>query len=264
MWAIVPIKQFQLAKQRLAPGLDATERAGLMRAMAEDVLDCVGRTPGITRILVVSREPEAAALAAAVGAELLVESEGGLIAAVTEGAAAAARAGARGILIVPGDLPLADPEDLQQVLEAHRDAPAVTLVADAAGEGTNCLACTPADLIDFRFGAASCGAHQRAARDAGVEPTLLAVPALALDVDTPADLAAFAGRARGGHAVAFLEASGIASRLRSAPGSGADAASLEALERTIDGIDDGSTERGATGHGPTERGPTGQTARGRA
>ncbi|MDZ7827080.1 MAG: 2-phospho-L-lactate guanylyltransferase [Gammaproteobacteria bacterium] len=168
MWAIVPVKQFHLAKQRLAPVLSAAEREGLFRAMVADVLDCLRATPGIECILVVTREPGARALAAAAGAEVLVESRGGLVPALTQGARAAAEAGAEGILIVPGDLPLVGPEDLQAVLAAHGEAPAVTLVADAEGVGTNCLACSPPELIDFHFGEDSFRAHRRAALAAGV------------------------------------------------------------------------------------------------
>lgn len=218
MWAIVPVKQFHLAKQRLAPGLSSGERSDLFRAMVADVLDCLQRTPGIARILVVTREPAARALAENAGASVLEEAAGDLVTAVTQAAAAAAAAGARGIVIVPGDLPLIDPRDLQAVLAAHDPARngdrAVTLVSDADGVGTNCLACTPPQIIPFRFGATSCADHLRAARDAGVEPTLMQRPGLALDIDTPSDLAEFAACGHRGHAVAFLEASGIASRLR--------------------------------------------------
>ncbi|HSG89503.1 MAG TPA: 2-phospho-L-lactate guanylyltransferase [Pseudomonadales bacterium] len=245
MWAIVPVKQFHLAKQRLAPGLSETERADLFRAMVADVLACIRATAGITHILVVTREPAARDLAAAVDAEILVETDGGLVPAVTQGAAAARLAGAAGIVIVPGDLPLAGPADLQRVLDAHAAsvrnggaAPgAVTLVADAQGIGTNCLACTPPDLIAFRFGTDSCSAHRDGARQAGVEATVLAVPGLALDVDTPADLAAFVARAGSGHAVAFLEGSGIASRIRASAPHGAPAAATATDTSITEGND---------------------------
>lgn len=251
MWAIVPVKQFHLAKQRLAPGLSQGERSDLFRAMVADVLDCLQRTSGIARILVVTREAAARSLAHDAGASVLEEADSDLVAAITQAARAAAAQGASGVVIVPGDLPLIDPNDLQAVLSAHSaslraasrraagvsaggtaneaekeradgvadgtaggEERAVTLVSDAQGVGTNCLACTPAQIIPFRFGPTSCADHLRAAREAGVTPTLLQRPGLALDIDTPADLAEFTARGHRGHAVAFLEASGIASRLR--------------------------------------------------
>jgi len=221
VWAIVPIKQFELAKSRLAPALCPTERRGLVRAMAEDVLACLAATPGIHRILVITREPEAAALARGHGADVLIDApQGGLVAAITQGAAAAAAAGARGVVIVPGDLPLASPAALIAVLDAHRRASgehafasAVTLVPDAHHEGTNCLACSPPEVIPFRFGPASCAAHVAAARERGIEPQVIEVPDLALDVDSPEDLAVLLARTGAGRSVAFLHASGIASRI---------------------------------------------------
>ena len=221
MWAIVPIKQFDFAKSRLAPALDPAERRGLVRAMAEDVLDCLAATPGIERIVVVTREPEVETLARTRGADILLETaDGELLAAVAQGAAAAAAAGARGVVIVPGDLPLATPAALLTVLESHRrlqaerpGAPAVTLVPDARHEGTNCLACSPPEVIPFRFGRGSCAAHLAAARDRGIDAQLIEVPDLALDVDSPEDLPALLARTEAGRSVAFLHASGIASRV---------------------------------------------------
>lgn len=216
MWAIVPVKQFHLAKRRLAPLLSEHERAGLFRAMVADVLDCLGATGGIERVLMVTAEPDAHLLARQGGAEIIPEtaSADGLIAAVGHGARTAAEAGAPGIMVVPGDLPLARPEELEAVLAAHRPAPAVTLVPDARHEGTNCLVCSPPEVIDFHFGNHSFAEHQAAARRNGITPVVMPAPGLGLDIDTPADLAAFAARARSGHSLAFLEASGIASRLR--------------------------------------------------
>jgi 2-phospho-L-lactate guanylyltransferase len=218
VWAIVPVKPFHLAKQRLAPVLSEAERAAFARAMVVDVLAAVTATPGIARTLVVTRDEGARALAREAGAEVLEETALGLVPAVTEGARAAAAAGARGSLIVPGDVPLAAPADLAAVLATHGDGPGITLVADDDGDGTNCLACTPADALDFRFGRRSADAHVAAAEAAGLPARRPTNEALALDVDVPADLEAFLARARAGAALAFLEASGIASRIRRAPG----------------------------------------------
>ncbi|MCC5887688.1 MAG: 2-phospho-L-lactate guanylyltransferase [Gammaproteobacteria bacterium] len=214
MWAIVPIKQFQFAKARLAPALDPGQRRDLMRAMAMDVLESLAATPGIERILVVSREPEVTALAAEVGASVLLEEEGGgLNGAVAQGAQLALEAGACGILVVHGDLPLATSAAFSAIIAAHCAAPAVTLVTDAEGQGSNCLACSPPDAIPFLFGRQSCPAHVAAARAKGIDAVVIRSPTLSLDVDSPADLEALLACEHGGRSVAFLRSSGIASRL---------------------------------------------------
>ncbi len=63
MWAIVPIKTFESAKQRLASVLSPDERRSLMLAMARDVLTALARCQRLTGILIVSRTHEADALA---------------------------------------------------------------------------------------------------------------------------------------------------------------------------------------------------------
>ncbi len=213
MWAIVPIKHFELAKARLAPVLTPEQRRDLMRAMATDVLESLAATRGIERILVVSSEPEIDALAHSVGAEVVADDGQGLNAAVAKGARIAAEADADGVLIVHGDLPLAQANAFAAILAAHGEAPAVTVVPDGREDGSNCLACSPPQAIDFHFGRASCSAHLAAARARGIEPLKLALPGLALDIDCAEDIAVLLAAEHDGRSVALLRASGIASRV---------------------------------------------------
>ena len=48
-----------------------------------------------------------------------------------------------------------------------------------------------ADAVPLRFGDNSFFPHLDAARRAGIEPTVLDLPGIALDIDTPEDLARF-------------------------------------------------------------------------
>ena len=74
MWAIVPIKTFDMAKQRLANVLSAYERKSLMLAMARDVLTTLSSSNLLDHILIVSRAPEADALAQAFNTERFSET----------------------------------------------------------------------------------------------------------------------------------------------------------------------------------------------
>lgn len=217
VWALVPVKQFDLAKGRLAGVLDEQERRTLARAMLEDVLEALAATEAVERILVITREPEVAALAREAGAVTVAETGRGLNAAVRTGAEAALTGEAAGILVVHGDLPLARASDFTMLLAVHSAAPAVTLAPDDAHDGSNCLAVSPPDLIPFRFGLGSFGAHCAEAEARGVEARVVERPGLALDVDRLEDLRtvsdAAGARAGEGRAVAFLRGSGIASRI---------------------------------------------------
>ena len=70
-WAVLPLKDFVDAKQRLSPVLEPHERRALVRAMLEDVLTVLTQCTQIQRVLIVSHEPEADAIAQRYGATVL-------------------------------------------------------------------------------------------------------------------------------------------------------------------------------------------------
>ncbi|MCH2100241.1 MAG: 2-phospho-L-lactate guanylyltransferase, partial [Pseudomonadales bacterium] len=203
VWAVVPVKRFDLAKGRLADALTDDERRQLARAMLEDVLGALASNPEVDRVLVVTREPEVAALAASAGAATIAETGQGLNAAVMTGAEAAIAGEADVLLVVHGDLPLARSRDFSELLAIHGAAPALTIAPDHARDGSNCLAASPPDLIPFRFGAASFEAHCAEARARGIETRVLICAELATDVDRIEDLDAVCGANSHGRAVAF-------------------------------------------------------------
>ena len=70
IWAIVPVKEFEGAKQRLSPALSADERRVLAAIMLEDVLDALSAVRELAGLLVVTIDPAATALAAAMARAL--------------------------------------------------------------------------------------------------------------------------------------------------------------------------------------------------
>jgi 2-phospho-L-lactate guanylyltransferase len=69
--AVLPIKRFDAAKQRLAPSLEPAQRRELAEAMVADVLQALAQVTGLAEVIVVSGEPAVAPLAAATGASLV-------------------------------------------------------------------------------------------------------------------------------------------------------------------------------------------------
>ena len=221
--AVLPVKDFGDAKQRLAGVLGSDERRLLCMAMVEDVLETLSQAPGLSEIVVVTRDERASALAARHGARVLAEpSNDGQSAAVARAAVALARAGVDCLLQVPGDVPGASVEEIATVLAGHGEPPgggppfgipAVTLVPAHDRRGTNCVLCSPPAALPFAFGHDSFGPHCAAARALGIAPRIVPLPGLGLDIDTPDDLRAFvAGPARG-RTLDYLRESGIAARL---------------------------------------------------
>lgn len=187
--ALVPIKALTAAKSRLAAALDPPARAALTLRVLNNVLAALD-TPGIATRLVVTPDPAVLRAAGAAGATGLRQADGGLNEGLTQGRDWALAAGAEAILIVLGDLPLLGRDDVTALLELA-DRPGVAVFApDRHGAGTNALLLRPPDALPFAFGVGSLARHRTAAETRGLLARWYDAPGTALDLDTPADLAA--------------------------------------------------------------------------
>lgn len=189
--AVLPVKRFERAKQRLDPEVTPPLRRELAQAMACDVLDALAGVAGLDGVIVVSGEPVVLEAAGRLGfAGLRDEEERGQSAAALAGIAHAERDGASHVLLVPGDCPALDPADLEVLLAGAAPGPAVAIVPDRHGTGTNALLLAPPRVIVPTFGPGSFARHVEAAEQAGAAAHVERVASLALDVDTAGDLAA--------------------------------------------------------------------------
>lgn len=192
IWAVVPVKPFRIAKQRLACILQTSERAHLARIMAEDVLDALAASMDVLAgVIVVTSDVQAAALARRRGLQPLIEPQpAGINRALTYAIAQMPRARA-GMIVVPADLPQITPGAIEKLGSLLTAPPAVALVPASSDAGTNVFACRPVGLVPPTFGAESFARHRQCAMSAGIAPALLPWPDLGCDIDRPADLAAF-------------------------------------------------------------------------
>ncbi len=219
VWAVLPIKMLRGAKKRLAGVLEPEQRAGLVTAMTRDMLSALTATAGLAGTLVVSNAGEVRVLAGEYGVRCLSEGDGqGLSAAVTMAAKTLAAENIRTMMVVHGDIPLASPADFELALASAGPEPSLTIVPCRNEDGSNLMICKPPDVIPFAYGPASCSAHRRAAREAGAQTKILRIPGLALDIDTPEDLAALLRQLESGEIGAntarFLAESGLAQGLQ--------------------------------------------------
>jgi len=188
--AVLPVKRFDAAKQRLAPGIDEGRRRQLVEAMVADVLEAITAARGLERLIVVSGDPIAQELAAGVGAEVVSDpADGGHVEAAQAGIARAEAEGAEAVLLLPGDCPLLDPREVDRLLTGTPD-PYVGIVPDRHGTGTNALLLRPPGAIVPAFGEGSLERHVAAARAAGIPFGVEELSSLGLDLDTPADVIA--------------------------------------------------------------------------
>src|SRR6185503_17474802 len=99
------------------------------------------------------------------------------------------------VLLLPGDLPLADPAEIDILVGAA--GPGRIALAPAQADGGTAALIVPAGMpLDLAFGENSFERHLAAAGRLGIAAEVRRLPSLGLDIDRPADLDAL--RARGG------------------------------------------------------------------
>jgi 2-phospho-L-lactate guanylyltransferase len=190
VWACVPVKEFTGAKQRLAALLSPAQREVLAETMLEDVLSALAGATLLAGILVNTVDRRAAALAERYGARVVTDgARDGHTGAVNGMARALEGQGA--LLTVPGDIPRVTACEIDAVAATCRDAPSFTIVPAHDELGSNAVLCAPPLAVPLRFGDDSYFPHLQAARRHGIEPSILRLPGIGLDIDHPVDLLAF-------------------------------------------------------------------------
>ncbi len=192
VWACVPVKEFTGAKSRLSALLTPAQREILARTMLEDVLAALAGATRLAGILVNTVDPRAAALAERYGARVVTEgARDGHTGAVNGMARVLAAEGEGALLTMPGDIPRVTSWEIDTVVSSCLPAPSFTIVPAHDELGSNAVLCAPSLAVPLRFGDDSYFPHVIAARRHGVEPVIVRLPGIGLDIDHPADLLAF-------------------------------------------------------------------------
>ena len=184
---LVPVKNLSNAKQRLSHVLSALSRTELAHAMLTDVLRAISKF-GEDDVSVVTSDRFALDLAKQHGFEIIRDdsnlSETDAIAMATD---VCASRGIETTLVLPGDIPLIDAEDMHTI---YGNAPASgsVLVPSSDKRGSNAVLRRPAGLFPLRFGNDSFLPHLAAAIATDTSCMVLSLPRIGLDVDTPEDL----------------------------------------------------------------------------
>jgi 2-phospho-L-lactate guanylyltransferase len=214
IWAVVPVKATVDAKQRLRRAVPAELRQRLALAMMEDVLTALTAVTSLAGILVVTVDRAAEALARRYGGRILADgARDGQTGAVGAASELLAREGRVAMLTLPGDIPLVTPQEIAKLVAAHQRASDFVIAPAHDGRGSNAVLCAPPGNVPLRFGNDSFLPHLAAARAAGIEPTIMRLPGIGLDIDQPEDLARFLKIPSRTRALALLQEAGMTSRL---------------------------------------------------
>ena len=177
---VVPVKRLADAKSRLASELDPPARNELVVAMLEDVLTAV-RAAYDGPVMVLSPSDEYAEVARPFEAGWERDAGTGYNEAIRHAASTSVAASSGAMLVLPGDLPGAQPEDVRQLTGALNRASVV--VATAVDGGTAALGLRPAGVIAPAFGFDSARRHQEAALAAAAPLEVVEAASLAYDID---------------------------------------------------------------------------------
>jgi 2-phospho-L-lactate guanylyltransferase len=192
VWAAVPVKAFTGAKSRTGSVLSEVQREVLAATMLEDVLSALAGATRLAGILVNTIDPVAAGLAERYGARVVTEGAlDGHTGAVNGMGRVLAAEGKGALLTVPGDIPRVTAAEIDAVVSSCRAPPSFTIVPAHDELGSNAVLCAPPFSVPLRFGEDSYFPHLAAARAVGIEPVVVRLPGIGLDIDHPADLRAF-------------------------------------------------------------------------
>jgi 2-phospho-L-lactate/phosphoenolpyruvate guanylyltransferase len=184
---LVPVKNLKQAKQRLAPVLDQAARTELAQAMLHDVVDALASWQKRPEVAIVSCDSFALALASGYDFEIIADHKNSGETDAIEMATRVCEMRRLDTLVIPADIPLIQPWELQAIMDAAPEIGSV-LVPAGDGRGTNAVLRRPAALFPLRFGDDSFKPHLAAAQATGTSCVVLSLPGIAVDVDNPADL----------------------------------------------------------------------------
>jgi 2-phospho-L-lactate guanylyltransferase len=158
--------------------------------MLQDVLAALAGCSLPSQVAVVTGDAEAAHYAADFSLHVIQDSENlGESEAIAMATAVCEQLGERETLVLPADIPLVTASEITQILAT---APALgsVIVPSREERGSNAVFRRPAALFPLKFGNDSFQPHLRAAQSTGNPCVVLRLSGIALDVDSPADLAA--------------------------------------------------------------------------
>jgi len=189
LWAIVPIKPLRRGKSRLSEILSEKKRYQLNHYLFFNTIEILKQVSEISDILVVSRDSDVLTESRELGVRTVTENGTPELNNALRRASLFSKAFSReGVLIVPADLPLLTPRDVQDFLVQRTQPPMVVISPDRRRQGTNMLLVNPAELLTFSYGQDSFNRHVALAKSQGATVVVYENERIALDLDIPEDL----------------------------------------------------------------------------
>lgn len=188
-WAVIPIKPLNRGKSRLAGLITPEERAYLNQELLLQTISCLRGIPNIVEIAVISHDPNALHLSREMGVRTIQEARNTNINKALRKASEAFHAfGAENLLILPADLPLVKPDDINGLLSCSQGEGEMIISPDRRMSGTNALFVNPIGILDYEFGLWSFKKHLEQAERKKIRIKIYNNERIAFDLDIPEDL----------------------------------------------------------------------------
>jgi len=186
MLILIPCKNLDQGKSRLAPHLDPHSRRALCERFLSQTLALATSLVPAAEVRVISGDQRASGIGAEYGVSSIPDRGDDLNAALSgaRNELMSELAGEPDVLVLPIDLPYATPAALQIVLGQQTD---IVIAPDHKREGTNLLFLRSRAFqgFPFAFGGNSFDNHRTAAISAGLTIQIVDDDRLAFDVDKP-------------------------------------------------------------------------------
>jgi 2-phospho-L-lactate/phosphoenolpyruvate guanylyltransferase len=185
--ALVPVKSLDKAKSRLAPYLTHTQRVALTLDMLHHVVCVLRRSAMLRDINVVCADEHVLTQVLSWGVTPLVEECTGHNPALTAAATHLRAAGTDALLTISADLPLLQPQHIQEMIEQSKTYN-IVLATSQDGTGTNAILARPPLAVPYVFGINSSQHYQQEAQQRGLSTTTYISPGTSRDIDTIDDI----------------------------------------------------------------------------
>ena len=180
------MKPLAQSKTRLAGTLADSDREALSANLFARVVRAAVKS-NLNRVLVVGGNDAIESEAYSLGAEWLPDCGNGLNACVQQTISHLAEQDTASIYL-PADLPLVTPDDIDALILASEHGKKLTLCPADRDGGTNAIVVPVGSKFRLQLGENSFAKHIEQADQLGIEPTILKLPGIAFDLDTPDDL----------------------------------------------------------------------------
>lgn len=189
IWAILPVKRYSVGKSRLSHLFSEAELAELNRELFESTFTKLQETSRIDKILVVSREEHALQWSRNHGGIALLEDDPSTLnLAISQAQKYVCDAGGGRVMVLPSDLPLMTPKDLNKLISLADGDRELVVVPDHYQSGTNALLMSDPNLIKPGFGSGSFRKHTRQALEKDAELVVYLNENIQWDLDTSMEL----------------------------------------------------------------------------